>query len=243
MSEAPTPVAQRLLDASVVTAAGQLPLGALRLAPAITAVTLAGPTTGPQTTDTSRDELRRRPRIQRIEMPWIRCPSTLPLPAPTAVMQLEGPQSRAIAVLRREDRGHDAAHLGTSAALTRHFRCRDRATTAAIATCPQRSSGALEKGPSEPHAGRRQEYEDAGTDPLDQPSVQLRCLVHQCGPQLVGAGHRPGFSPLDQVVPAAVEPVAAVAARQVLDGGDLDLLGGERSKVVIEDVRVVVRMT
>jgi hypothetical protein len=85
------------------------------------------------------------------------------------------------------------------------------------------------------------EYEDAGADLLDQPVVQLRCLVQQRGAEVLGAGHRRGGSPLDEVAGAAVEPVALVAVRRVFDGGDLDLLGGERPKSVIADARVVVQ--
>jgi predicted nucleic acid-binding protein len=65
--EASTPVAQGLLDTSVVIALDQVPAGCLPLEPTIAAVTLAELTAGPHATDDPEERARRQDRLQRIE--------------------------------------------------------------------------------------------------------------------------------------------------------------------------------
>jgi predicted nucleic acid-binding protein len=63
----PTPVAQGLLDTSVVIALEQVPVGSLPLEPTIAAVTLAELAAGPHATDDPKERARRQDRLQRIE--------------------------------------------------------------------------------------------------------------------------------------------------------------------------------
>jgi predicted nucleic acid-binding protein len=65
--EASTPVAQGLLDTSVVIALEQVPAGSLPLEPTIAAVTLAELAAGPHATDDPEERARRQDRLQRIE--------------------------------------------------------------------------------------------------------------------------------------------------------------------------------
>lgn len=65
--EAPTPIAQGLLDTSVVIALEQVPAGSLPLESAIAAVTLAELAAGPHATDDPEERARRQDRLQRVE--------------------------------------------------------------------------------------------------------------------------------------------------------------------------------
>ncbi len=65
--EAPTPIAQGLLDTSVIIALEQVPAGSLPLEPTIAAVTLAELAAGPHATDDPDERARRQDRLQRIE--------------------------------------------------------------------------------------------------------------------------------------------------------------------------------
>lgn len=65
--EASTPVAQGLLDTSVVIALEQVPVGSLPLEPSIAAVTLAELAAGPHATDDPEERARRQDRLQRVE--------------------------------------------------------------------------------------------------------------------------------------------------------------------------------
>jgi predicted nucleic acid-binding protein len=66
-NEAATPIAQGLLDTSIVIAIEQVPAGSLPLEPAIAALTLAELAAGPHATDDPEERARRQDRLQRIE--------------------------------------------------------------------------------------------------------------------------------------------------------------------------------
>lgn len=65
--EASTPVAQGLLDTSVVIALGDVPADTLPLESTISAITLAELAAGPHATDNREERARRQDRLQRIE--------------------------------------------------------------------------------------------------------------------------------------------------------------------------------
>jgi predicted nucleic acid-binding protein len=100
--EASTPVAQGLLDTSVVIALEQVPAGSLPLEPAIAAVTLAELAAGPHATDDPEERARRQDRLQRVEA------LLDPLPFDAAA-------ARAYGVVYAATRAHDRKPRGARA--------------------------------------------------------------------------------------------------------------------------------
>ena len=103
--EASTPVAQGLLDTSVVTALEQVPTGSLPLEPTIAAVTLAELAAGPHATDDPGDRARRQDRLQRIEA------LLDPLPLDAAAARAYGLVYAATRAHERKPRGARAVDL------------------------------------------------------------------------------------------------------------------------------------
>lgn len=93
--EAATPIAQGLLDTSVVIALEQVSIGSLPLEPTIAAVTLAELAAGPHATDDPAERARRQDRLQRVEA------LLDPLPFDAAAARAYG---RVYAAARAEDR-------------------------------------------------------------------------------------------------------------------------------------------
>lgn len=100
--EAATPVAQGLLDTSVVIALEQVSVGSLPLEPTIAAVTLAELAAGPHATDDPAERARRQDRLQRVEA------LLDPLPFDAAA-------ARAYGVLYAATRAHDRTPRGARA--------------------------------------------------------------------------------------------------------------------------------
>ena len=109
MTEAPAPVAQGLLDTSVIIAIEQLPAGSLPLEPAIAAVTLAELAAGPHATDDPEERARRQDRLQRIEA------LLDPLPFDAAAARAYGRVYAATRARERKPRGARAVDLLTAA--------------------------------------------------------------------------------------------------------------------------------
>ena len=103
--EASTPVAQGLLDTSVVTALEQVPTGSLPLEPTIAAVTLAELAAGPHATDDPGERARRQDRLQRIEA------LLDPLPFDAAAARAYGLVYAATRAQERKPRGARAVDL------------------------------------------------------------------------------------------------------------------------------------
>ena len=103
--EASTPVAQGLLDTSVVTALEQVPTGSLPLEPTIAAVTLAELAAGPHATDDPGDRARRQDRLQRLEA------LLDPLPFDAAAARAYGLVYAAARAQERKPRGARAMDL------------------------------------------------------------------------------------------------------------------------------------
>ena len=100
-----TPVAQGLLDTSVVIALEQVPVGSLPLEPAIAAVTLAELAAGPHATDDPEERARRQDRLQRVEA------LLDPLPFVAAAARAYGLVYAATRVRDRKPRGARAVDL------------------------------------------------------------------------------------------------------------------------------------
>jgi len=109
VTEAPAPVAQGLLDTSVIIAIEQLPAGSLPLEPAIAAVTLAELAAGPHATDDPEERARRQDRLQRIEA------LLDPLPFDAAAARAYGRVYAATRARERKPRGARAVDLLTAA--------------------------------------------------------------------------------------------------------------------------------
>lgn len=103
--ETSTPVAQGLLDTSVVIALEQVPADSLPLEPAIAAVTLAELAAGPHATDDPEERARRQDRIQRIEA------LLDPLPFDAAAARAYGRVYAATRARERKPRGARAVDL------------------------------------------------------------------------------------------------------------------------------------
>lgn len=103
--EGSTPVAQGLLDTSVVIALEQVPAGSLPLEPTIAAVTLAELAAGPHATDDTEERARRQDRLQRIEA------LLDPLPFDAAAARAYGLIYAATRALERKPRGARAVDL------------------------------------------------------------------------------------------------------------------------------------
>jgi predicted nucleic acid-binding protein len=103
--EASTPVAQGLLDTSVVIALDQVPAGGLPLEPTIAAVTLAELAAGPHATDDPEERARRQDRLQRIEA------LLDPLPFDAAAARAYGLVYAATRAQERKPRGARAVDL------------------------------------------------------------------------------------------------------------------------------------
>jgi predicted nucleic acid-binding protein len=103
--EAATPVAQGLLDTSVVIALEQVPAGSLPLEPTIAAVTLAELAAGPHATDDPEERARRQDRLQRVEA------LLDPLPFDAAAARAYGVVYAATRAHDREPRGARAVDL------------------------------------------------------------------------------------------------------------------------------------
>ena len=103
--EAETPVAQGLLDTSVVIALEQVPAGALPLEPTIAAITLAELAAGPHATDDTAERARRQDRLQRIEA------LLDPLPFDAAAARAYGLVYAATRARERKPRGARAVDL------------------------------------------------------------------------------------------------------------------------------------
>jgi predicted nucleic acid-binding protein len=101
----PTPVAQGLLDTSVVIALEQVPVGSLPLEPTIAAVTLAELAAGPHATDDPQERARRQDRLQRIEA------LLDPLPFDAAAARAYGLVYAATRARERKPRGARAVDL------------------------------------------------------------------------------------------------------------------------------------
>lgn len=105
MTGGPAPVAQGLLDTSVVVAIEALPSGSLPLEPAIAAVTLAELAAGPHATDDPDERARRQDRLQRIEA------LLDPLPFDAAAARAYGRVYAATRARGRKPRGARAVDL------------------------------------------------------------------------------------------------------------------------------------
>jgi predicted nucleic acid-binding protein len=103
--EAATPVAQGLLDTSVVIALDQVSAASLPLEPAIAAVTLAELAAGPHATDDPEERARRQDRLQRIEA------LLDPLPFDAAAARAYGRVYAATRARERKPRGARAVDL------------------------------------------------------------------------------------------------------------------------------------
>lgn len=103
--EASTPVAQGLLDTSVVIALEQVPAGSLPLEPTIAAVTLAELAAAPHATDDPEERARRQDRLQRIEA------LLDPLPFDAAATRAYGLVYAATRAYERKPRGARAVDL------------------------------------------------------------------------------------------------------------------------------------
>lgn len=103
--DVPIPVAQGLLDTSVVIALEQLPAGSLPVEPAIAAVTLAELAAGPHATDDTEERARRQDRLQRIEA------LLDPLPFDAAAARAYGRVYAATRARERKPRGACAVDL------------------------------------------------------------------------------------------------------------------------------------
>jgi predicted nucleic acid-binding protein len=103
--EASTPVAQGLLDTSVVIALGQVPASSLPLEPAIAAATLAELAAGPHATDDPEERARRQDRLQRVEA------LLDPLPFDAAAARAYGLVYAATRAQERKPRGARAVDL------------------------------------------------------------------------------------------------------------------------------------
>lgn len=106
MNDEPSPpVAQGLLDTSVIIALEQIPVGSLPLEPAISAVTLAELAAGPHATDDTEERARRQDQLQRIEA------LLDPLPFDAAAARAYGRISAATRARDRKPRGARAVDL------------------------------------------------------------------------------------------------------------------------------------
>jgi predicted nucleic acid-binding protein len=103
--EGSTPVAQGLLDTSVVIALEHVPPGSLPLEPAVAAVTLAELAAGPHATDDPEERARRQDRLQRIEA------LLDPLPFDAAAARAYGLVYAATRARERKPRGARAVDL------------------------------------------------------------------------------------------------------------------------------------
>jgi predicted nucleic acid-binding protein len=107
--ETSTPIAQGLLDTSVIIALEQVPAGSLPLEPAIAAATLAELAAGPHATDDPEERARRQDRLQRIEA------LLDPLPFDAAAARAYGRVYAATRARERTPRGARAVDLSIAA--------------------------------------------------------------------------------------------------------------------------------